>query len=442
MTGDRAWATPAVSASTPVPSDVGSEMHELVSDLYPLCRSIAGQGLRETLRRLQKRIPLEVREVPSGTRVFDWVIPREWNIREAWVENSRGERVIDFQRSNLHVVGYSAPVRARMPLAELKRHLHTLPERPEWIPYRTSYFRDGWGFCLSHARLLALDDGEYEVCIDSTLAPGSLTYGECFIEGETADEVLISAHVCHPSLANDNLSGVVLATRLAEHVGTRRPRYSYRFVFAPATIGALAWLSDNEARVSRVKHGLVLACVGDPGKITYKRSRRGDAEIDRAVLQVLRDGGEAFDLTEFVPFGYDERQYCSPAFDLPVGCLARTPHGQFPEYHTSADDLTFVRPEALADSFTKASAVLALLEGNRTFVNLAPKGEPQLGRRGLYQGYPDGGLDDLAVLWVLNLSDGAHSLLDIAERSGMTFALVRRAADRLVEGGLLRERSE
>jgi aminopeptidase-like protein len=422
------------------PEGVGGAMHAFVGELFPICRSITGDGFRETLRRVAQRLPLQIHEVPTGTRVFDWTVPREWNIRDAYVKNSAGERVIDFRRSNLHVVSYSVPVRATMSLAELRPHLFSLPDRPDWIPYRTSYYDESWGFCLSHNQLLALPDDRYEVCIDSTLADGHLTYGEHYVAGELADEVLISCHSCHPSLANDNLSGVALATFLAGRLGERTPRYSYRFLFLPVTIGAITWLARNEEAASRVRHGLVVACVGDAGRMTYKRSRRGNAEIDRAVAHVLAHSGAAHELVDFFPYGYDERQYCSPGFDLPVGCLMRTPHGQFPEYHTSADDLDFVRPEALADSLATYLAVIDLLEHNRRYLNLNPKCEPQLGKRGLYERPPGPGdpkQRQLAMLWVLNASDGGSSLLDIAERSGIPFDVISDAADALLAHGLL-----
>lgn len=419
---------------------LGAELHRWIADLYPIGRSLTGDGVRETLSRLGQLLPLSVREIPSGTQVLDWTVPPEWNLREAWIESSRGERIVDARRSTLHVVGYSRPVRARLTLAELRPHLFSLPERPDWIPYRTSYYADGWGFCLSDRQLRALPDDRYEVCIDATLGPGSLTYGECELPGEREDEILLSTHVCHPSLCNDNLSGMVIAAFLGQRLAAKRRRHTYRLLFIPGTIGSIAWLARNEARLSRIAHGLVLTCLGDPGPPTYKRSRRGDAPIDRAAAHVLARRGE-HRLLDFAPWGYDERQYCSPGFDLPVGCLMRTPHGQFPQYHTSADDLAFVRPEALEDSLEACADILDLLDRNRVFVNQRPKGEPQLGRRGLYP--PVGGgpqaPEQLALLWALNLSDGRHSLLDIAERSRLPFDVVCQAAEALAERDLLRE---
>ncbi len=419
---------------------LGREMHALVSELYPICRSITGEGLRRTLRVLQRETPLTIQEVPSGTAVLDWTVPREWNIRDAWVANAKGERVIDFKRSNLHVVNYSVPVRRRMSLSELRPRLHSLPDRPDWIPYRTSYYQEDWGFCLAHRDLERLPEGEYEAVVDATLADGSLSYGEIFLPGETSDEVLFSAHACHPSLANDNLSGLALLTVLARMLAAASRRYSYRFLFVPGTIGSITWLARNEAAVSRIRHGLVAACVGDAGPVTYKKSRRGDAEVDRAAAHVLKQSGRPHSVVDFTPYGYDERQYGSPGFDLAVGSLTRTPHGRYPEYHTSADDLSFVRPDALADSLSAYLSVVAVLEGNGRYRNTSPRGEPQLGRRGLYGsmgGYPDPGQLQMAMLWVLNQSDGGPTLLDIADRSGIAFDTIRAGADLLVEHRLL-----
>ncbi|MEU1879476.1 DUF4910 domain-containing protein [Streptosporangium sp. NPDC020072] len=420
----------------------GREMHALVERLYPLCRSITGDGLRRTLEIVSGEIPLEVSEVPTGTEVLDWTVPREWNIRDAYVKDPSGERVIDFAASNLHVVGYSVPVSATMTLDELRGHLHTLPEQPDLVPYRTSYYAETWGFCLRENTLAAMGPGPYEVVIDSTLADGHLTYGEHVVPGRSTDEVLISCHVCHPSLANDNLAGVAVATRLARRLAKSDPHYTYRFVFAPGTIGAITWLARNRERAGRVKHGLVLACAGDSGSLTYKRSRRADAEIDRAVRHVLRSSGREHTILDFSPYGYDERQYCSPGFNLPVGSLTRTPYAGYPEYHTSGDNPDFVSPEAMADTLETCWEVTRVLEGNRRYLNLSPYGEPQLGRRGLYGslgGRSDTKQAQMAMLWVLNLSDGEHTLLDIAEKSDLPFAVVAEAAQALRGAGLLKE---
>jgi len=416
-------------------------MHDLVAELYPICRSITGNGVRQTLGILERHIPVATFEVPSGTSVYDWTVPKEWNIRDAYVKSSRGERVIDFHECNLHVLNYSTPVRAKLTLEELRPHLFSAPEHPAWIPYRTSYYKEAWGFCLSQDQLSRLDEDEYEVCIDSELTDGHLTYGECFLPGETADEILVSCHVCHPSLCNDNLSGISVAVFLAKELLTRERRYSYRFLFIPGTIGAIAWLARNEAAAARIRHGLVLTCVGDAGGFHYKKSRRGDAEIDRAVAHVLRHQNDPYEIQEFSPYGYDERQFCSPGFDLPVGCLMRSVWGQFPQYHTSADDLSFVLPAALAASLHTCLDVVDVLEHNRTYRNTNPYCEPALGRRGLYRttGGPGIGDENLARLWVLNLADGRHTLLDIADRAGMNFMLIHRVASELTEHGLLQD---
>jgi aminopeptidase-like protein len=421
----------------------GEELYKLVAELYPICRSITGDGVRRTLQIVDREIGgLEVHEVPTGTQVLDWTVPREWNVRDAWVADPAGRRVIDFQASNLHLLGYSVPVRATMPLAELKQHLFTLPDHPDLVPWRTSYYAERWGFCASQRLVDGLADGDYEVCVDTTLADGHLTYGEHLVQGQTDEEVLVSCHVCHPSLANDNLSGIAVATRLARRLAEARPRYSYRFLFAPGTIGAITWLARNEDRLGRVRHGLVLACLGDPGGFTYKRSRRGHAEIDRVAAHVLGRSGRPHQLVDFSPYGYDERQFCSPGFDLPVGSLSRTPYARYPEYHTSADDLDLVGPTQLQESLELCWEVVGVLEANRRYLNLSPKGEPQLGRRGLYGqigGRSDAEERQMAMLWVLNQSDGTHSLLDVAERSGLPFALLAKVATTLEEAGLLRE---
>lgn len=419
----------------------GKEMHNFMAELYPICRSITGEGVRETLRAIRKRIPLEMYEVPSGTKVFDWTVPLEWNVSDAYIMNREGERVVDFKAHNLHLMSYSLPVNKKMMLADLRPHLFTLPEHPDWIPYRTSYYKENWGFCLRHADLERLLDDEYEVVIDSSLRPGSLTYGEFYLPGEISDEILVSCHVCHPSMCNDNLSGITVAVKLAETMATCPRRYSYRFLFIPGTIGSITWLAQNEQMVSRIKHGLVLTGVGDAGNITYKKSRQGDAEIDRAMAHVLRHSGETYTIIDFFPYGYDERQYCSPGFDLPVGCFMRAQHGQYPEYHSSADNLGFVKAESMTQSYGRCLEVLELLEGNRTYMNQNLKCEPQLGRRGLYRavaGQQEKQWTELALFWVLNASDGHHTLLAIAERAGLPFRKIQSAADALLEVGLLK----
>jgi aminopeptidase-like protein len=430
-----------MSLEKPLADDVGSEILALAARIFPICRSITGDGVRQTLREVAAHIDLDIHEVATGTPVLDWTIPREWNIRDAWIKNERGEKIVDFNRSNLHVMSYSVPVRQRMSLAELKQHIHTLPDQPDLIPYRTSYYVENWAFCMSHRQFEALRDETYEVSIDSSLTDGHLTYGEYLHKGETADEFLLSAHVCHPSLANDNCSGIALLTHLAKRISGLRTRYSYRFLFAPGTIGAITWLARNEDRVVRIKHGLVVSMVGDRGGPTFKKSRRGNSEIDRAMIHALNHSGLSPVIEEFYPYGYDERQYCSPGFNLPVGLFSRSEFGAIPEYHNSADNLDFIRADALGESYRLVNETIGAIEANRTYLNTSPKGEPQLGKRGLYGaigGDKDAAAANMAMLWILNQSDGTNSLLDIAERARLPFAVIQRTAKLLADHGLLK----
>jgi len=423
-----------------VTEDIGEEIFAFVAEIYPICRSITGRGVRETLRAIGAHIKLEVHEVPTGTAVFDWVIPREWNIREAYIKNERGEKVIDFAQSNLHVMSYSVPVQQRISLAQLKQHVYTLHDQPDLVPYRTSYYAENWAFCMPHRLLESLRDETYEVFIDSSLTDGYLTYGEYLHQGETEEEFLLSAHVCHPSLANDNCSGVALLTHLAKRMAGLRTRYSYRFLFAPGTIGAITWLARNEEHSQRIKHGLIVSMVGDGGGPTYKKSRRGSTTIDRAVVHTIRHSGLTPTVLDFSPYGYDERQYCSPGFNLPVGLFQRSKFGEIPEYHTSADNLDFIAPNHLALSYRLIAETLDVVENNAVYCNTLPKCEPQLGRRGLYGmvgGDKNAAAANMAMLWILNLSDGLHSLLDIAERANLPFAVIRRTAQLLQHNGLL-----
>ncbi len=441
--------------------EIGEKMHELMVELFPICRSITGNGLRKTLTILKSHVPLEIFEVPTKTKVFGWEIPREWNINDAFIKNSKGEKIVDFKKSNLHVLNYSIPVNKKISLDELKSHLYSFPEYPDVIPYRTSYYNENWGFCITHNQLLQLEEDLYEVFIDSTLEDGSLSYGEYLIKGKSENEVLLSCYPCHPSMCNDNLSGVVLLTLLAKHLKKLSLQYSYRFLFIPETIGAITWLSRNEHSVVKIKHGLVVGCVGDPGISTYKKSRQGNAEIDRTVIEVLKNSGDEYKITDFVPKGSDERQFCSPGFNLPIGSLQRTIPPDFPEYHTSADNTEFVKAEYLADSFSKYFKVILKLEENfgkfnsknnkeethevdnknvQFFLNLNPKCEPMLAKAGLYRKI--GGTrynDATSILWILNYSDGKHSLQDISLLSGVDFKQIKQAAELLQEKKLLKQ---
>ena len=424
-------ALPLVSAAS-----AGQRLYEFAARLYPICRSITGAGVRETLALIRARVPLVVHEVPSGTRVYDWEIPPEWNVEDAALIDAHGRRVVDFQAHNLHLVSYSEPVQTSLSLEELSARLHVLPEHPDWIPYRTSYYHRSWGFCMRARDRATLRAGRYRIEIKSSLAPGSLTYGELAIAGRTRDEVLFFTHVCHPSLANDNTSGMSVATALAEWIAREPRRFTYRFVFAPGTIGSLTWLKRNESRLPRVRHALVLALLGDPGALTYKRSRSEASEIDEIVPHVLAGEGAVI---PFSPYGYDERQLCSPGFDLPAGRLTRSVNGGYPQYHTSADDLSLITPAALQGSLEVCQRIVEVIESNQRYLNLKPEGEPRLGARGLYGalGGSQPAAHQYAMLWVLNQSDGTRSLLDIARRSGLPFATLREAARALEAAELL-----
>lgn len=425
---------------------LGIKFFDLIKELYPICRSITGDGVRQTLSIIAKIIPVDIKEVPSKTKVLDWEIPLEWNIKDAWIKNSKGEKIIDFKTCNLHVLNYSIPIHKKVSLKELKEHLFTLPDYPDWIPYRTSYHNREWGFCITHNQLNQLKDDEmYEVMIDSSLTNGSLTYGEYYIKGEIEDEVLISTHICHPSLANDNLSGIAVASYLAQQLSTMKTKYSYRFLFIPGTIGSITWLHHNDDKIDKIKYGLVLTLLGNDAKFNYKKSRIGSAQIDKIIENLLSSKFDDYGILEFSPYGYDERQFCSPGYNLPVGRLSRSIHGKFPEYHTSADNLDFINEEKLVESFEFINDVVRVIENNRVLVNLKPKGEPQLGKRGLFDkigGESDKGDFQMALLWVLNLSDGTNSLLDISNKSGLSFDIIMAAANDLESAQLLKEENQ
>jgi aminopeptidase-like protein len=419
---------------------LGEQMHSLMTELFPICRSITGSGVCLTLDIIKKEIPLSIHKIPTGTKVFDWEVPNEWNIRDAYIKNSHGEKIVDFADSNLHVLNYSVPVDKSVTLSVLKEHLHTQPEHPDWIPYRTSYYKEDWGFCITHNQFQKLLEDVYDVYIDSSLKQGYLTYGEYCIRGELTEEVLISTRICHPSMCNDNLSGICVAIYLAKELRQKKLRYTYRFIFVPGTIGALAWLYMNEAKISNIRHGLVVSLLGVGDHFTYKKSRQSSAEIDQVVEAVLKSDAGNHQVHNFSPYGDDERQFCSPGFNLPIGCLMRTPFGEYPEYHTSADNLKLVNPDALENSLSTLREIVNVLESNYKYVNINPKGEVQLGRRGLYDmiGGENLGKDyQLALLWVLNYSDGNHSLLDISQESGIDFESISKAASRLFEHKLL-----
>ncbi len=420
-------------------------MMPLMRRLFPICRSLTGEGVRRTLDLLGERAPLERRRVPTGTRCFDWDVPLEWNIRDAFVKNSRGEKIIDFAAHNLHVVGYSVPVRARLSLADLQPHLHSRPDMPDAIPYRASYYQREWGFCLTHRQRKGLPEDSYEVVIDSTLSPGHLDYAEARLPGQDPREVFFSTYICHPSMANNELSGPVLLVTLLGLLGRLSPlRHTYRALLAPETIGALAFLSEHLRELqAKMAAGYVVTCVGDDGPYTYKRSRRGTTLADRAAEHVLRHlaGGRPVTVQEFDPVeGSDDRQYGSPGVNLPVGSLMRSPYGEYPEYHTSKDDLAFVSEQALADSLRVYLRVVETIEMNSHPIRTNPCGEPQLGRRGLHPTmtrvgpYAD---DTPAILTLLAFADGEHDLIDIAGRLGCPVWELRAPLQKLVEADLI-----
>lgn len=432
--------TATVSRKEPAPV-AGFDLRALCETIYPINRSISGEGVRRTLAEMGRHVPIEITELPTGTPIFDWTVPKEWNVREAWLAGPDGRRVVDIADHSLHLLGYSTPVRERMSLAALRPHLFSLPDHPDWIPYRTSYYRENWGFCLTHRQLESLPEGDYEVCIDTTLADGTMTIGEVVIPGDSDETVLITTHTCHPSLANDNVAGLAVATALAAELSARKSRhFTYRFVFAPGTIGAIAWIATHREQLGRIKHGLVLACMGDGGHIHYKRSRHDSAHIDRVVSHVLGRRGTRHEILPFSPYGYDERQYGSPGINLPVGCLMRTPYGKYPEYHSSADDLSFLSDAGMADSLETLREIVDTIEIDARYRNLNPDCEPRLGDRGLYNTI--GGSNEtkdiqMCHLWVLNYSDGHHSLLDIAQKSGMSLQALHGSAMALQAAGLL-----
>ncbi|MDH5291331.1 MAG: DUF4910 domain-containing protein [Acidimicrobiia bacterium] len=413
---------------------------QLMDDLFPLCRSLTGNGNRATLARVGKEIDLTIHEVPTGTPVLDWQVPNEWNLNRGRLWGPDGDLVADTDNCNLHVVGYSHAVKGALSLSQIANHLHSNPDMPWSVPYRTAYYAQTWGFCLPYDDHASLQPGFYTVDLDATLEPGALTYGELVVPGTTDREVLISTHICHPSMANDNLTGIAAAIALARWAMSAQRRLTYRFVFVPGTIGSITWLSRNRDVVPRIAHGLVVTGLGDPGPLTYKRSRRGDTGTDRVLAQVLADrGGRVID---WYPYGYDERQYCSLGFDLPIGRLSRTMHGTYPQYHTSADDLSFVSAERVLAAVDVATEALELFDQRRPLTNTSPEGEPQLGRRGLFAkigGTIGTASKESTYLWLLSLADGDTDVVDVAARAGLPLDEVVLAAARLRDAGLLTE---
>ena len=454
-------------------SKTGEEMYVLIKKLFPICRSITGNGTRETLKIISELIPLDIHEVPSGSSVFDWTVPKEWNINDAYIKSPTGKKIIDFKKSNLHILSYSTPIHKKILLDELKDHIFTQPDRPKDIPYRTSYYSEKWGFCMNHEQFLKLKDGEYEVLIDSELKSGSLTYGEFYCKGKSDKEILLSCYICHPSMCNDSLSGVVTAVELAKYIISLKEKsnYSYRILFIPETIGSITWLSRNQEKIKKIKHGLVITCTGNQGKLTYKKSRQTNSQIDKTVIDILKKSGKDYSTLDYFPFGSDERQYCYPGIDLAMGCLTRTVFGDFPEYHTSADNLTYVHSNYLADTFTIYTKIIEKLEkdfglflddeeikmkksSNKdpVFINLI-KCEPQLGKRGLYHNLggpklkPFHGkgsksttkIKEKAMMWILAFSDGKNSIRDIERKSNIDFNTLIETSNALCKKKIIKE---
>jgi len=420
------------------------QIEALFDRLWPLLRSLTGEGVRATHDILSEYLPLQRIEVPTGTRVFDWTVPQEWVVGAAYLNAPDGRRILDVAENNLRLVNYSVPFRGRLSRAALDPHLHSRPDMPDAIPYVTSYYEPRWGFCLSENERAALPDGEYEVVVDTQLKDGALTISEAVLPGSESDEVLISTYTCHPSLANNELSGPLVAAMLYRRLAAwPERRLTYRFVFAPETIGAIAYLALRGGHLrEHLVAGYVATCCGLDTHFTYKRSRGGDTLADRAAAQALKAIGADCRLRDFAPTGSDERQYCSPGFDLPVGSLMRGVYGEYREYHTSLDNKTLIDFGALAGSIDAYEAICRTLDRNVTFENLVPYCEPQLGRRGLYPtlGAPDQADRVQATMWVLNLSDGAHDLLSIAERSGLPIDRLWPAAVAAEKAGVLRRR--
>ena len=429
------------------------ELDELLQKLFPISRSLSGLGNRETFRILKELIPLELTEYPSGTQVYDWTIPEEWRIRDAWIKSPDGERLVDYQECNLHVVGYSSPVRQRMQFADLAPHLHCLESSPEAIPYRTSYYQHNWGFCVTAAQYKRLEDaqGPFEVCIDSELkSDGAMTVGELCIAGESQAEYLVSTYCCHPAMANDNLSGLLTATFLARDLLKKsKPQFSWRFVFVPETIGAIAYLQHNEATMKKLLGGLVITTCGGPGPLGYKETFQGDHLVDRAIRLAFRDRKVEPIRYPFAPDGSDERQYSSPGFRIPVASVTKDKYYEYSQYHTSLDNLDFVNGAQIAQSLAIYRDVIRVLDCNARYCSTAPWGEPQLSQRDLYpatggsinQSSATGSdvmtTDIDAIMWVLFLSDSEYDLVTIAERADLEFARVVGAVDRLIDVGLL-----
>jgi aminopeptidase-like protein len=417
-----AVAAPRTSDTDSAGLDHGKAMHDLAARLFPICRSLTGPGVRETLRILQESIPIQIHEVPSGTSVFDWTVPREWTIHDAYIADSTGRRIIDFQRNNLHVVGYSTPINREISLDELDDHLFSLPGQPDAIPYVTSYYKERWGFCLPHRQRLELKPGIYRIVIDSELKVGSLTYGECVFPGATEKEIFLSTYVCHPSMANNELSGPVVTTFISRWIQSQPRHYTYRVVFVPETIGSLTYLSRHLNHLQEtVIAGFNLSCIGDERAYSFVGSRYGNTLADKVARHALASLSPNYIQYSFLDRGSDERQYCAPGVDLPLVTLCRSKYGKYPEYHTSLDNLDLVTPRGLAGGYEMVRRCLEALEGNFHYkVNCL--GEPCLGKRGLYPTVSQkGSADGVRVMMnFIAYADGKNDLVSIADLIGVS----------------------
>ena len=420
----------------------GQVMYDLAARMFPICRSITGDGFRESLNIIREIVPeIKVFEVPTGTPVFDWTVPKEWNIRGGGIYRLNGEKVVDFKDSNLHILGYSLPINAIVSREELLEHVYTQPEQPDWIPYVTSYYKERWGFCMTEKQKQSLHDEQYQVIIDSSLKEGSLTYGELVIPGESEEEILFSTYLCHPSMANNELSGPVVQTELINYVKQLpQRRYTYRFVFIPETIGSITYCSRNlDVLQKNVKAGFVLSCVGDDRAYSIVASRYGNTLADRVLMNVLKHHTEdKYVYYSFLKRGSDEREYCAPGVDLPVVGFCRTKYGVYPEYHTSADDMSLISPEGLQGAYEAMVKVIDALEWNFNYRVLC-KGEPQLGKRGLYPTISQKGSYDsvIAMKDFLAYADGKNDLIGISEIIGQPIDLLIPIAKKMMDNQLV-----
>ena len=411
--------------------------------LWPICRSLTGNGNRRTLKILSEIINFNIKEVKCGTKCFDWNIPPEWNINEAWIKDKSGRKIIDFSKNNLHILGYSSPVNQVMSYYELKNHLYTLPDQPDLIPYLTSYYERQWGFCLSHNQMKVMNKKEdYKVFIDSDFNEnGSMTYADLVIPGESKDEILISTYFCHPSMANNELSGPLVTEMISKEVRKiKNRRFTYRFVYVPETIGSIFYLSKYGDHLKKyVKAGFVVTCVGDSGLFTYKKSKVGNSLTDRCAEIVLKQTENNFNIIDFFPSGSDERQYCSEGFNLPIGSLMRTMYGKYKEYHTSGDDKNFISFTAMKKSIEKYMEIINVIELNKTYTNNFPNCEPQLGKRGLYP--PIYSKDNAKfidiMMWILSFSDGKNDMIYISEKSGFSIKELLPVVDILIDKNII-----